>query len=214
MPNETFSDGAALFLIGHPDTLVPAVRCIEVSATRRPQGHLALSFSLCGDLSRLLIPPEASAERTDGLWQRTCFEAFVAVPGEKAYLEFNFSPSGQWAAYAFSDYRQRDLGADPLGCPHVRVERGKDRDNDSLTLNALLSADDLPKGTGTGTLQLGLSAVVEYVESVDGHASRLSYWALRHPGGKPTPKPDFHQRDTFSLELPGTKETLINGHFE
>ena len=40
-------------------------------------------------------------------------------------------------------------------------------------------------------LGLGLSTVVE-----DNHG-RLSYWALRHPSGKP----DFHHPDTFALEI-------------
>jgi hypothetical protein len=38
---------------------------------------------------------------------------------------------------------------------------------------------------------LGLSAVIEDLDGV------LSYWALRHPPGKP----DFHHPDTFALEI-------------
>ena len=40
-------------------------------------------------------------------------------------------------------------------------------------------------------LSLGLSAVIE------DDAGTLSYWALRHPPGKP----DFHHPDAFALEL-------------
>jgi hypothetical protein len=40
-------------------------------------------------------------------------------------------------------------------------------------------------------LRIGASAVIED----DGGA--LSYWALRHPPGKP----DFHHPDAFALEL-------------
>jgi len=43
----------------------------------------------------------------------------------------------------------------------------------------------------TRSIRLGLSAVVE---SVDGG---LSYWAMRHPPGKP----DFHHVDAFALQL-------------
>jgi hypothetical protein len=42
-----------------------------------------------------------------------------------------------------------------------------------------------------GRLAIGLSAVIE---EQDG---RLSYWALRHPPGKP----DFHYPEAFALEL-------------
>jgi hypothetical protein len=40
-------------------------------------------------------------------------------------------------------------------------------------------------------LTLALSAVIEDEDGV------LSYWALKHPAGKP----DFHHRDAFALEL-------------
>ena len=40
-------------------------------------------------------------------------------------------------------------------------------------------------------IEVGLSAVIEEQGGV------LSYWALRHPPGKP----DFHHRDSFAMEL-------------
>ena len=40
-------------------------------------------------------------------------------------------------------------------------------------------------------LRLGLSAVIE------DDSGKLSYWALKHPSGKP----DFHHPDTFVLEI-------------
>ena len=39
--------------------------------------------------------------------------------------------------------------------------------------------------------RIGFAAVVEQADGT------LSYWALRHPPGKP----DFHHRDAFALEL-------------
>ena len=192
MPKGIFSERSALPLVCHPDTPAPAVRCIEARATRRSEGRLALSFRLCGTLHRLRLPPITCAGRADGLWQHTCFEAFIAFAGRTNYLEFNFSPSGQWAAYAFSDYRQRDLQADPPGAPNIRINRGKD----SLTLEVLLSGDALAMAGGARPLRLGLSAVIEP------STGQLSYWALRHPGGQVLPKPDFHHPHTFVLELP------------
>jgi len=43
-----------------------------------------------------------------------------------------------------------------------------------------------------GAMRLALSAVIEE------ERGRLSYWALRHPPGKP----DFHHPDAFALALP------------
>ena len=62
------------------------------------------------------------------------------------------------------------------------------RPGDRLGLEAEISRDFLPPGN---SLRLGLSAVVE---DADGG---LSYWALRHPPGKP----DFHHTDAFALQL-------------
>jgi hypothetical protein len=120
------------------------------------------------------------------LWQHTCFEAFIRSAESPAYREFNFAPSGQWQAYAFSEYRVGGLlepAADPL--IECAVEPGR------LTLTATISAADLPPGS---LLRIGLSAVVKNA------AGDLSYWALLHAAGKS----DFHHPDTFALEIERT----------
>ena len=48
------------------------------------------------------------------------------------------------------------------------------------------------EGILAGNTQIGLSAVLEEKDGTK------SYWALRHPPGKP----DFHHPDCFALELP------------
>ena len=102
------------------------------------------------------------------------------VPG---YREFNFSPSSEWAAYAFSGYRKGgELGVELA--PGTVMHRTGDR----LELDAEIRRDFLPPGR---SLRLGLSAVLEDADGV------LSYWALQHPPGKP----DFHHTDAFALQL-------------
>jgi hypothetical protein len=120
------------------------------------------------------------------LWQHTCFEAFIAVAGEAPYREFNFSPSGQWAAYGFSDYRERN-GWVASQAPSIRFERTPD----TLSLVAVMAAADLPPSNVDNPRLLGLTAVIG---AVDGSKS---YWALRHPAGQP----DFHHRDGFTHEI-------------
>ena len=221
MPKRPAHEGVFLLLMRHPERMAPAVRSIETFAVRSKEGGLALTYRLRGEISGLRVPPTAATERVNGLWKHLCFEAFVTVPGEKSYLEFNFSPSGQWAAYAFSDYRQRAPMADPFRTPKITVRQCADE----LVLEALISGDDLPrsvgkyveenvvtdvqndveKTTGAALLCLGLSAVVETSKE------ECSYWALRHPRhplGSPTPSPDFHHRDTFILNLPAPKYSL------
>lgn len=128
--------------------------------------------------------PHAPAGRQDGLWQRTCFEVFLAPRGAPGYREFNLSPPGAWQAYDFADYRQ----ACPLPAmapPHMEWRT----DGDGMVLEARLAAAQLP---GPGPWQVGLSAVLE------GPQDQLSYWALRHPG----PLPDFHHPQAWSLDWP------------
>ena len=64
-------------------------------------------------------------------------------------------------------------------------------DDSSLTLDVQLEAALVDEARD---LKLALSAVIE--ES----AGRVSYWALRHPEGKP----DFHHPACFALNLRGT----------
>ena len=180
-----------LTLLCHPATPAPVVRTIEAYASWSTNGVLELAYRLRGDMARLLIPQAQPPGQVDGLWEHSCFEAFVGIMGETAYHEFNFSPSGQWAAYAFSSSHQRDEGSPLLTPPQITTSLSAGR----LELTALIPATVLPANVATARLQVGLTAVVEAADIVDGSHS---YWALRHTGARP----DFHQRDGFALELP------------
>ena len=176
------ADSVPFTLACHPQTPSQAIREIDVVVGEATNGSLMLTFSLMGNISSLSIPESRSSRRADRLWQHTCFEAFVMEGEGPEYREFNFSPSGEWAAYAFRGYRDGgELEIDLA--PGIVVRKTMDR----LELDAEICRDLLPQG---GSLRLGLSAVVEDVEGV------LSYWALRHPPGKP----DFHHADAFALQ--------------
>lgn len=142
-------------------------------------------------MAQLSVPePIAAPGPADGLWQHTCFEAFVARPDDAAYLEFNFSPSGQWAAYRFSQARVRDLAAETAQPPLV-AQMQVTRSPEALALLVWLPCTALPSPAAGQALQMGLTAVVE---DRDG---QLSYWALKHPAAQP----DFHHRGGFALDL-------------
>jgi len=95
-----------------------------------------------------------------------------------AYREFNFSPSGEWATYAFPLYRAAASDGPEVQSVLVR------RDAEKLELDATIPAPE-------GDLAIAISAVVE------SKAGAFSYWALKHPAGKP----DFHHPESFILEL-------------
>ncbi|KAA3654611.1 MAG: hypothetical protein DWQ11_03500 [Proteobacteria bacterium] len=147
---------------------------------------LTLRYALSGPVDRLAIPPLRLATPADGLWQHTCFEAFVALGGAAGYREFNFSPSRQWAVYDFDSYRQRSAAPAPRWSANSRVSN----EPAALGLQVTIPPSLLPAG-GREPLQLALTAVLE---DRDG---RLSYWALRHPAAQP----DFHHREGFALML-------------
>jgi hypothetical protein len=187
---------ATVALLRHPDTPCPALTGLDVSVAILADGSLSLDYRLSGRLAALSIPPAQAPAATDGLWQHTCCEAFIAHPGSPAYREFNLSPSSQWAAYRFSDYRQREDWALPAGiAPRIDIAEQAGE----LRLHAVLPAALLPEHQPDAlrqpawppTWQLALSCVVE---AADGSRS---YWALTHPPGQP----DFHQRSNFTLNL-------------
>ena len=180
---QSIADPVHLTLACHPQTPARAIRGIDVAVGGAGTGILTLAFVLEGDLSGVRIPESRPSRCTHGLWQHTCFEAFVMAGEGPGYYEFNFSPSREWAACAFRGYR--DGGELEVAlAPGILVCRTGDR----LELEAGIRPDCLPPGR---SLRLGLSAVVEDADGV------LSYWALRHPPGKP----DFHHTDAFALDL-------------
>jgi hypothetical protein len=189
----TKGDSSIVLLSAHPDVPNNGVR--RVAARAEVKGPDLLRFQYVLEADPLLIrvpPPVADARRSDKLWAHTCFEAFIGLPESTGYLELNFSPSGQWAAYRFDAYRQ---GMTPAldAAPRLALRRLPE----ALELQAEveLSGSLGPVGPGSRAsprpLRIGLSTVVEDREG------RLSYWAMRHPPGRP----DFHHPEGFALAL-------------
>ena len=138
-------------------------------------------FGIGAPADRFLIPAPGEGTRKDELWRTTCFEAFLRVSGEDAYQEWNFAPSGDWAAYDFTSYREGMGNAEVGAPPYIRME-------DNLTWWTLGATIAVPSGQ---SWDLGLSAVLEEQDGT------RSYWALAHSGDKP----DFHHPDCFAARL-------------
>jgi hypothetical protein len=163
----------------HPASPCAALRGIQATVTRKADGSLGVTYRIEGDLERVRIPPPRPPRTGERLWQHTCCELFIAEAAAPGYLEFNFSPSGEWAAFRFTRYRQGAsfASADPkIG---IACTAG------TLDLTAQIELNQ------KGKLRIGLSAVIEEIDGA------VSYWALRHAPGQP----DFHHRDAFALEL-------------
>jgi hypothetical protein len=173
-------------LLAHPDQPGEAVWHISVAVERAGE-ELTCRYTVFGELSRVRVPGARTGRRADGLWQHTCFEAFVAADDDPGYFEFNFSPGLDWAAYRFNAYRDGMAPASIARAPGLNVHRAADR----LELTATLHLGGLAALARAQRLRLGLATVVEE------DSGRLSYWALRHVPGNP----DFHHPDSFTLEL-------------
>jgi hypothetical protein len=170
----------------HPDFGCAAAASVDVEVERPDPVTLTLVYRVQGSPADLRLPPAGTPERTDGLWEHTCFEAFVRAGADAPYVEFNFAPSLQWAAYRFSGYR-RGMRAAETRPPALRVHSGKGH----FELHATLRLEGLADLPSTALWKLNLSAVIE--EANGGK----SYWALAHPAGKP----DFHHPACFTHEL-------------
>ena len=171
----------------HPDSRCAAVSHIDVAVVR-VRGQLTLTYLVTGKIAGIRLPPLGPRARADGLWQHTCFEAFVRKVPSLRYYEFNFAPSTEWAAYRFRGYREGMVVTEDLAPPNIESRPNAE----SYSLVAALKLDAMPSLPADVTWQANLSAVIE---ETDG---RKSYWALAHPPGKP----DFHHADSFALELP------------
>lgn len=155
---------------------------VEHSASFGAMATTNIWFGIGAPAERFLIQQSPEPGRVDGLWRTTCFEAFLREEGDDAYREYNFAPSGDWAAYDFASYRD-PLGDSEVGAaPYIRIE-------DNLTWWSFGATIAIEAGK---RWQLGLSAVIEEKDGT------RSYWALAHSPGKP----DFHHPDCFAARLP------------
>ena len=168
----------------HPGCPPPSGLALTVDLAWRADGGLSLTYHCVGPLGEVRLPARQAPGPADALWRHTCCEAFIAPVDGTNYREFNFSPSGRWAAYDFADYRQRNAHWLAPAAPDCHFSADAERLCLAATLPAALLA--------AGPVLLGLSAVIET------RAGDLTYWALSHAGARP----DFHLRAGFALALP------------
>lgn len=172
-------------LICHPENHPGAAIRVDGRIQRR-HDQLAITYLLHDPSGLICIPePAVSATRAHGLWERTCFECFIAVDDADGYWEINLSPAGDWNVYRFDDYRlgmreEAAVRALPMAIesrgPHLEIRC-------DLKLNPIVPPCQ--------PIKIALSAVLETA------GGEKSFWAMAHPG----PRPDFHHPAGFVLAL-------------
>ena len=174
-------------LIPHPSSPRGPVRSIRVDINLIAPAALAVRYRAEGKIDEVSVPAIEKPARTDDLWRHTCFEGFFGLSGSDEYFEFNFSPSGQWAAYHFTGYREGMSAAIDCPPPNIVVTRAAGE----LTLTAGLDLEWMSGGALNAPMRVALSAIIE------DRAGTASYWALAHPSAKP----DFHHPESFISDL-------------
>jgi hypothetical protein len=160
---------------------------IEINGrVNRKDQMLLIEYQLFGDLNAISIAsPTSAPSRQFHLWEATCFEFFIGIPGDRNYWEFNLSPSGDWAIFALDDYRQGLCDELAFASLPFQVDRYPNYITLSLDfdLSELILAEQ--------DLEMSMTTVIKSSQD------ELSYWAIAHNGKEA----DFHLRDSFSIKL-------------
>ena len=176
-----------------PGANVPSL-VISAELIWREEGPFTLSYGLLPDApfegrslrDQLMGPWDPSTglgSRRDQLWEHTCFEAFLALPGQQAYWELNVSPSGDWNLFRFSGYRQGGEPEPNAVAPSVSLQRMP------RGLRCTIELDPSGFWPPSRVPEVALTTVVEQRDG------SLSYWALSHSGEQA----DFHDRRSFLI---------------
>jgi hypothetical protein len=171
----------------HPFSIDPTSREIELAGKVDLQDRLlSIEYHLQGDLETVVIPSaHPIPSRKSQLWETTCFEFFIGIPGNANYWEFNLSPAGDWNVFALDDYRQGLQNELAFTSLPLSIDR-------SATSLVVKSSIDLCKILpASRELELSVTTVIESSEH------EMSYWALTHTGTVA----DFHRRDSFVLKI-------------
>jgi hypothetical protein len=152
----------------------------------RTDGRLAIEYRLQGDLDAITISnPSSAPSRQLDLWETTCFEFFIGIPGDRQYWEFNLAPSGDWNVFHLDDYRQGLR----LEAAFLELPLSIDRQPNSLVLKLAFDLSEIIPPDRDVEM-----AVTTVIKSTQGE---MSYWALTHAGTEA----DFHLRASFRLRI-------------
>ncbi len=150
-----------------------------------PSGGIDIDFDVDGEGAASIWEEPGEPTFTDGLWQGTCFEAFLAAEDHPGYIELNFTPAGLWAAYGFDDYR---TGMRRL--PEADLQPSAFRWSRAISIRTSAHLSVLPS---CSAWRANFTAIVRAEDGTK------SYWALAHP---PEGPPDFHNPACFTATLP------------
>lgn len=149
---------------------------------------LHITFCVKGLLDHIRWPPTSSCpDRLHELWRSTCFEMFIAEKEKPKYWEVNLRPDGCWNVYRFDDYRTGMRDELAIAQPTCSIVM----EVSTFSLHCSVDLSDII--ADSSDIVVGIASVIE------GCDGSISYWAIAHSDVKP----DFHNRRSFMLKLPG-----------
>jgi len=169
----------------------PETQKFQISVDIKMHQDLQIELSLKGPMGELIWPAvNPNPKFTDGLWESTCLEVFLAEREKPAYFEWNFSPSGDFAFYSFSDYRKPNRLNSSAIIPKLQWN--------SSNLDLRFGERELSLlGIDLSKVEANITAVLRHQKS-----GEKSYWALSHgglgqTGNEEKVQPNFHSRENF-----------------
>jgi hypothetical protein len=130
--------------------------------------------------NKIILPESPAGGRHTGLWNHTCFEAFVKPEGKGSYYEINLSVTKAWNVFSFESYREPQPPREFVGAVV----------QDILVKPGYLSAQVKLGGVKLEKIKASLCAVLEQREA------GVSYWAHNHADQKP----NFHHLSSLTIE--------------
>ncbi len=173
-------------LVAHPACgILGAAGGVTVHATATSD-VLSLTYDLRSRVAMKVPGLQGErAGRFNELWFRTCCELFLRDPLHPGpYLEFNFSPAGDWASYAF-DGTLRGMRSHrwpgTIQAPKI-TQAADDRSGYRLLVEVAIP-------------RVAIGACTEWYPTVVLETmAGISLWAIWHP----VDRPHFHHPDNFS----------------
>ncbi|MCK6604699.1 MAG: hypothetical protein HUU43_13790 [Ignavibacteriaceae bacterium] len=148
-------------------------------------GTIEINYFLRGETDKVLLPQSAAEpQRKMNLWDKTCFEFFMAPSDMPHYWEFNFSPSGDWNCFRLENYR-KDASFPEIEVPvmHLETRQGL------IFFQALLNIPEITESAESWDIQI--PAVIQLQDK------SLRFWSNSHF----CDEPDFHSRKNFINQI-------------
>ncbi|NJM99716.1 MAG: DOMON-like domain-containing protein [Phormidesmis sp. RL_2_1] len=164
----------------------------------RDGSQLSVAYWIEGDWEKVIIPDlrfHRFPERRDRLWEKTCFEFFLAAVDansthtkDNPYWEINLSPEGHWNVFSFMGYRHSMRVESAIATLPFNVRTSPTGLHLEIVMDtSALIAPDKP-------IQIGISMVTLLKTEAD---PAEAFWAITHP----STEADFHHPDSLAMQL-------------